>query len=96
MRNVYYQYHRDGLDKMYDDPEAGTQAIIQCLDYLEQVYKSSSNTMIMQTFFRTKTDEMIKVFQNASNPQKPQILKKLSTIRPSEITDFQKIMQRAQ
>lgn len=96
MRNVYYQYHRNGLDKMYEDDQAGLQAIISCLDDLEQVYKSSSKTMIMETFFRAKTDEMVKVFQNASNSQKPQLLKKLSAIRPSEVSTFQQIMQPAQ
>lgn len=96
MRNVYYEYHRNGLDKMYDDEQAGLQAIVNCLDHLEEVYKSSPNTMIMQTFFKAKTDEMVKVLQNASNGQKPQILKKLSTIRPSEISTFQQILQRAQ
>jgi len=95
MRNVYYQYHRNGLDKMYEDNQAGLQTIINCLNDLEQVYKSSPKTMIMETFFRAKTDEMVKVLQNASNSQKPQLLKKLSTIRPSEISTFQQIMQRA-
>jgi len=95
MRNVYYQYHRNGLDKMYEDDQAGLQAMVGCLNDLEQVYKNNPNTMIMQTFFGAKTDEMIKVFQNAGNSQKPQILKKLSTIRPSDISAFQQIMKRA-
>lgn len=96
MRDTYYEYHRNGLDKMYEDEQAGLQAIVNCLDQLEQVYKSSPNTMVMQTFFRAKTDELVKVLQNASNAQKPKILKKLSTIRPSEISTFQQILQRAQ
>ncbi len=96
MRNAFYQYHRNGLDKMYDDDQAGLQGIIASLDDLEEVYKNSPNTMVMQSFFSAKTNELIKILQNASNTQKPKLLKKLSTIRPSEVSTFQQIMQRAQ
>jgi len=66
MRNVYYQYHRNGLDKMYEDDKAGLQAIINCLDDLEEVYKSSSNTMIMETLQFAKTTAIKKAINHTS------------------------------
>lgn len=92
MRDVYYEYHAQGLDVMYDNEAGGRATILSSIDKLKKVYDDRSNTMIMQSFFQAKTDEIVKVMERAKINEKTDYYNKLSAISPSNSSRFQKIL----
>lgn len=72
MREVAYQYHIQGLDKMYENTPNGRQVILNSLKKMEQLSEDFPNVMILQMFFNAKREELIKMFEKASPNEKVQ------------------------
>jgi hypothetical protein len=70
MHDVYYNYYRLGMDKMYDDENAARTEILNVLNLLNNFNTENPNTMINQFFFQGKSTEMIKVFSKAKSMDK--------------------------
>ena len=93
VRQVYYDYHRKGLDKMYDDPETARTAITSSLNSLAQVNDSYPNAMIMQLFFEAKQDELINIFSQASPSEKTAAYNLLVKVDPTNTSKYQVILK---
>jgi hypothetical protein len=65
MHDVYYNYYRLGMDKMYDDENAARTELLNVLNLLNNFNSENPNTMINQFFFQGKSTELIKVFLKA-------------------------------
>lgn len=91
IRDCMYNYHRNGLDKMYDNADEGRAAILASLDDLVEVYKARPASYNMQVFFNAKRDEIINIFKGATPEEKTKVLEKLMTIDPAGTTKYQKI-----
>jgi hypothetical protein len=65
MHDIYYNYYRMGLDKMYDDETAGRAGILNVLNQLNSFNSDNPNTMINQFFFQGKATELIGIFSKA-------------------------------
>lgn len=63
-RNMLYQYHRLGLDTMFEPARQKTakEVIKNALMGLEEVNRQRRNSFLMQIFFDTKSQEIINVF----------------------------------
>lgn len=72
MREITYQYHLQGLDKMYENVANGRQVILNSLKKMERVAEEFPNAMILQLFFNAKREELIKMFEKASPNEKTQ------------------------
>lgn len=70
MHDIYYNYYRQGFDRMYDDPVTGRNEILNVLNLLNTFVSDNPNTMINQFFFQGKATELIKVFSNAPQQDK--------------------------
>lgn len=91
IRDCMYEYHRNGLDKMYESPEEGRAVILASFDNLMAVYKARPASYNMQVFFNSKRDEIINIFKGASPEEKTKVLEILTTIDPAGTTQYQKI-----
>lgn len=58
LREALYVYHREGLDVMHEDPEAGKDKVIEALGLIENVNKTRPNAAIVRTFFDAKAGEI--------------------------------------
>jgi hypothetical protein len=65
MQDVYYNYYRQGLDKMFEDEAGARTAMLGVLTSLEKFNADNPNTMINQFFFQGKSNELIKIFSKA-------------------------------
>lgn len=65
MHDVYYNYYRLAMDKMYDDENAARTELLNVLNLLNNFNSENPNTMINQFFFQGKSTELIKVFLKA-------------------------------
>ncbi len=93
LREVAYEYHREGLDVMYDDVFGGREAIVNTLEKIERVHNESPNSMAMKLFFNAKADEMVKILQQASPIEKTKAVTILTKVDASNGNKYQKIMQ---
>lgn len=93
IRNVYYQYHRKGLDLMYDDAKKGRDNILNTLKSLESMAKSYPNNMLLQLFFMAKSDELVGVFSEAPAPKKAAAVQLLYRIDPNNANKYSKMMK---
>lgn len=94
IREINYKYHRNGLDAMYDDVLTGRDAIMNTITTLEKVKRDNPGVSIMalQTFFDTKSQELVDIMSGATNFQKQEAYNKLSQLNPVNSSIYQKIM----
>ncbi|MGB8375702.1 MAG: DUF4835 family protein [Salegentibacter sp.] len=81
-RQALYQYHRLGLDVMYDDVEAGKKAVADALAGLKPMNDRRSNSLLMRTFFDAKADEVTDIFSGGPPINRPDLQEVLSAIAP--------------
>lgn len=83
-RNMWYTYHRIGLDEMAANPDRGRTTIIETLPLLEEVYKTRPTSVILQVYADTKLDELMSIYSKATSQEKQSALKLLSNIFPTQ------------
>jgi len=80
IHDVIYSYYRSGLDKMYEaEPEARAN-ILQSLTQLSAFNKENANTMILQFFMQSKSQELIGIFKKGTGEQKIRAVELLSDL----------------
>lgn len=72
MHDVYYNYYRTAMDKMYSDDKAARKEMLNVLNQLNTFNSDNPNTMINQFFFQGKSQELIKLFSKALPQEKVQ------------------------
>ncbi|WP_232516321.1 type IX secretion system protein PorD [Chitinophaga caeni] len=77
---VMYQYHRMGLDNMSEDLIKGRAAIMNCLNLMQALYNDNPNNILLQMFFRSKADELQKIYAKAPPQEKARAVEILSAI----------------
>jgi hypothetical protein len=92
IRTTYYNYHRLGLDIMYDNPEEARKVILQSITALDRVQRARPGSLNLQVFFNTKSGELINLFSQASDARQKNtavnILKRLDPINASKYEDI--------
>lgn len=92
MRETMYNYHRKGLDQMYDKMEEGRAAILASIDNLKEVHKNRPASYNMQLFFEAKNQELISIFKDDPlNEEKTKIIDILNLIDPANQNLYSKI-----
>ncbi len=92
-RTAIYKYHREGMDKMYDDIENGRKAILSSFSLLDKMNQDNPNSMFIQIFFAAKVDEIINIFSQAPPIEKTQVINLVSKMDAANSTKYQKIMK---
>ncbi len=90
MHDVYYNYYRLGMDKLYEDENAARTEMLNVLNQLETFNAENPNTMINQFFFQGKSTELIKIFSKAKPQDKAraaEILAKLDLTNAGKYKD---------
>ncbi len=90
IHEVYYTYHRKGLDLMYDHSDQGRQAIIECLNKLNALNANNPNLMILKVFFTAKADELADIFSEGPPQERMTALNLLQKMDPSNSSSYRK------
>ena len=93
---VLYNYHRNGLDNMFEDNQKGRSAITESLELLRKIKRQNPTTFILQLFFDAKSSEITNIYSNAFNDEKARILNLLTELDPSNISKYNKIKEESQ
>ena len=77
-RDMWYNYHRKGLDEMAANPDRGRTTIIGLLPVLEQVKSARPTSPLLQMFADSKLDEVVLIYSKATTQEKQEGYKMLS------------------
>ncbi len=92
IRKFFYEYHRQGLDLMFEDAEKGRSNILQYLEYLEKVRKQRPGLFLLQVVIDAKRDEFINIFSEGSPAEKIKAVNILKVIDPANVTKYETIL----
>lgn len=92
-REMWYQYHRKGLDEMVLGATKARAAITTALKVLPDLYSNSPTSVLFPMFKEAKADEVINIYSKASTTEKSDMYDMLMNIYPSEGRLFEKIKE---
>ena len=67
IKEIYYDYHRMGLDLLIEDKENALQTISQTIGKFNLINRLRPNSIMQQMFFQSKNDEIINLYKNNNN-----------------------------
>jgi hypothetical protein len=85
-RNMWYTYHRNGLDEMAANADRGRATIIAALPALKELKSSRPTSVLLSLFSDAKLDELAAIYTKATSQEKQEGYKFLSDIYPAEST----------
>lgn len=95
LRTALYDYHRLGIDIMYEAPslESGRQKIADAIESLKTIHNRIPGSFLMQDFFQAKQLELVSIFSNSPTAQKNKIYQTLVLIDPGNASRYDKLRQ---
>ena len=82
-RELWYNYHRKGLDAMSQGAEKGKSVITECISNITTIHDVNSRSPLLTVFIDSKLDVRINVYSLSAASEKENIHKTLSNIYPS-------------
>lgn len=92
-RNLWYTYHRKGLDEMAANADRGRTTIIEALPALQEVKKARPTSVLLQMFSDAKLDEIVLIYSKATTQEKQSGYKLLQEIYPTETTRLEALQK---
>ena len=67
IKEIYYDYHRKGLDVLIEDKADALQTISETIGKFNSINRLRPNSIMQQMFFQSKNDEIISLYKNNNN-----------------------------
>ena len=90
---LLYDYHRVGLDVMFDDVEKGRISIYTSLEALQKLKRKNPGLFLIQMFFDAKSDEIINIYSQAFPDEQSKVINLLGDLDPSNSNKYQNIVK---
>lgn len=91
-RQFQYNYYRNGLDVMVENPERGRAAVTESMSMLKEAFENKPMSLLPQLFTEYKRDELVNIYNGKANTQeREKIVDLLKRINASQITYWRKI-----
>ena len=91
IRDLYYRYHRRGLDEMATSPDKGRANITDALADLTAVFKAAPMSVALSMWKDAKLDELVNVYSKAPAEERQKVYDLLEPIYPTEQDRLEKI-----
>ena len=93
IRELYYKYHRTGLDEMATAPDKGRSNITRSLDNLKTVYDVAPMSVALSMFRDAKLDELVNIYSQAPSDERTKVYEILEPIYPTDQQRLDQIKQ---
>ena len=90
-RQAMYQYHRQALDLMANDADAGRAIMMKSLEEVNKVNQAYPNSMIVQMFTNAKSGEVIEVFKKGTNTEQSKFIQIMTKIDATNSSKYRAI-----
>ena len=91
LRDMYYDYHRRGLDQMALSPDKGRSAITESLQQIKKVFDVAPMSVGLSMFRDAKLDELVNVYSKAPAEERSNVYNLLEPIYPTDQERLEKI-----
>ncbi|WP_300665927.1 DUF4835 family protein [Fluviicola sp.] len=92
LRECYYEYHRLGMDHLYDKPDDAKKAIYTALEKLSKIAAARPNSINIINFAYCKLNELKNLYSLSKPEEKTQIVTVLKKIDPANSTKYEEIL----
>jgi hypothetical protein len=92
-RVCLYQYHRLGIDQLYDKKEEGKKAIIAALNLLSPIMATRPNTVNVVSYLFGKTTELKNIYSDSELKEKQDLVNLLKKLDPANATRYSTILE---
>ena len=89
LRDCNYNYHRKGMDQLYDDKDKGVKEIYKALIKLKPVVQTRPNTVNIINFVYCKTAELKSLLSDSDLKEKTDFVNLLKRLDPGNSSKFQ-------
>ncbi len=90
-RRAWYDYHRQALDIMYEDPVAARAIIVKALEMINKSNQAYRNAMIVIMFNNAKSNELVEIFKGAGLQERSQFINVMSKVDPANQDKYRKL-----
>ena len=92
-REMWYNYHRKGMDEMVLGASKARSTIVKSLATLTTLYSATPSSVLFPMFKEAKFDEIISIYSKASTNEKSDMYDLLINIYPSDNRILEKIKE---
>ncbi|PIO48881.1 MAG: hypothetical protein CMR00_01985 [[Chlorobium] sp. 445] len=85
LRELFYEYHYNGLDEFYYDANAARTNILNCIKAIAEIDMRFPRSLFIRRFFESKAIEIAEVFRGAPLAMRQELLEVLRTVDPSRL-----------
>lgn len=92
LRDCYYEYHRKGMDIMYEKYNEGLKAIYDALNKLAPIAQSRPGSVNIMVFVQGKKNELKALYSDATQQEKTDIVNLLKKLDPVNSSQYMEIL----
>jgi hypothetical protein len=92
LRLCNYNYHRKGIDVLYDDKTKARQSIYAALSELNKVVATRPNSVNLLNFVQAKKVELKNLYSDAEIKEKTELVNLLKRLDPVNASNYQDIL----
>ncbi len=92
LRECNFEYHRKGVDKLYEDKVAARKAMYDALNKLSKVVATRPNSVNLLNFVQAKLVEIKNLYADAEVKDKNDVVTLLKKIDPANSSKYQEIL----
>lgn len=93
IRDSFYSYHRVGLDGLTETPGLARRKVLETLNSVKQVFQLRTGSVLINSFFDAKGEEMYNIMKEASQEERQQAFTLLSSMDPAKTEMYRKLVQ---
>lgn len=90
-RQGWYDYHRQGLDIMSTNVEAGRAIIAETIKTVGAVNRNFPNAMVLQVFSNTKAGELVEIFKQGASDEQNLLIQTMTKVDPANAAKYRKV-----
>ncbi len=92
LRECSYEYHRKGVDQLYDKPAEAKKAMLEGLNMLVKVTATRPGAINLLNFIQAKQSEIKSVFYDSEQNEKTEIINTLKKIDPTNSSKYETLL----
>jgi hypothetical protein len=92
LRTCNYEYHRLGVDKLYENKVEGRKAITAALKKLNKISTVRPNSVNLLNFIQAKVNELKNLYIDADTQEKMEVVNLLKGIDPANSSKYEQIL----
>ena len=92
LREGLHEYHRLGMDKLYENKDEARKAIYNALNKMSKISATRPNSINLLNFAQSKRDEIKNLYLDATAQEKTEVVAVLKKIDPANSSRYEEIL----